>query len=101
MPDKTKKIKLLIVDDEEDFLNSMAERLGMRDFGITTASEGKLAVKIHRVGHRVTPGAHHLKLRERLVLCLCYNNNMRADLLCALGQTWTHTSATRRSYCSC
>jgi len=41
-----KKIKLLIVDDEEDFLNSIAERLGMRDFDITTASEGKTAAKL-------------------------------------------------------
>ena len=45
MPDESKKIKLLIVDDEEDFLNSIAERLGMRDFDITTASEGNLAIK--------------------------------------------------------
>ena len=45
MPDEEKKIKLLIVDDEEDFLNSLAKRLGKRDFDITTATEGELAVK--------------------------------------------------------
>ena len=50
MPDENKKIKLLIVDDEEDFLSTIAERLGMRDFDITTASEGSLAVKAAKKG---------------------------------------------------
>jgi DNA-binding NtrC family response regulator len=45
MSDENKKVKLLLVDDEEDFLNSLAKRLGKRDFDITTAMEGKLAVK--------------------------------------------------------
>ena len=45
MSEENKKIKLLLVDDEEDFLNSLAKRLGKRDFDITTATEGKLAVK--------------------------------------------------------
>ena len=50
MPDETPKIKLLIVDDEEDFLKSIAERLGMRDFDVTTATEGKLAIKAAKKG---------------------------------------------------
>ena len=50
MSDKEKKIKILIVDDEEDFLNSIAERLGMRDFDVTTATEGKTAVKAAKKG---------------------------------------------------
>ena len=50
MSDEMKKIKLLIVDDEEDFLKSIAERLGMRDFDVTTATEGKLAVKAAKKG---------------------------------------------------
>ena len=50
MSDESKKIKLLIVDDEEEFLNTIAERLGMRDFDIATASEGKLAVKVAKKG---------------------------------------------------
>jgi DNA-binding NtrC family response regulator len=50
MPDEEKKIKLLIVDDEEDFLKSIAERLGMRDFDVTTAADGKLAVKVAKKG---------------------------------------------------
>jgi two-component system NtrC family response regulator len=41
-----KKIKLMLVDDEEDFLNSLAKRLGKRDFDIATATEGKLAIKL-------------------------------------------------------
>ena len=50
MSDKEKKIKLLIVDDEEDFLNSIAERLGIRDFDVTPATEGKIAVKAAKKG---------------------------------------------------
>lgn len=46
MSDEEKKIKLLLVDDEVDFLNSLAKRLGKRDFDITTATEGKLAIKV-------------------------------------------------------
>jgi DNA-binding NtrC family response regulator len=45
MSEENKKIKLLLVDDEEDFLNSLAKRLGKREFDITTATEGKLAIK--------------------------------------------------------
>ena len=50
MTDENKKIKLLIVDDEEDFLSTIAERLGMRDFDIATASERDLAVKAAKKG---------------------------------------------------
>jgi DNA-binding NtrC family response regulator len=50
MSDKTKKIKLLLVDDEADFLNSLAKRLGKRDFDIATATEGKLAIKAAKKG---------------------------------------------------
>ncbi len=46
MSAEEKKIKLLIVDDEEDFLKSISERLGMRDFDVTTATEGKRAIKV-------------------------------------------------------
>jgi DNA-binding NtrC family response regulator len=45
MSDENKKIKLMLVDDEEDFLNSLAKRLGKRDFDITTATEGNTAIK--------------------------------------------------------
>lgn len=43
-----KKIKLLIVDDEERFLESIAKRLQMRDFEVTTATRGAEAVEIAR-----------------------------------------------------
>ena len=43
MPDK---IKLLIVDDEVKFLRSIAERLELRGFDVTTASNGEKAVEI-------------------------------------------------------
>jgi DNA-binding NtrC family response regulator len=41
-------IKLLIVDDEIDFLNSIAKRLELRDFDVTTSSVGADAIKIAR-----------------------------------------------------
>ncbi|MCD6163286.1 MAG: response regulator [candidate division Zixibacteria bacterium] len=39
------KIKLLIVDDEIKFLESVARRLEMRDFDVTKASSGEVAVE--------------------------------------------------------
>ncbi len=42
------KIKLLIVDDEEEFLESIAKRLEMRDFDVRTATRGARAVEIAR-----------------------------------------------------
>ena len=40
-----KKIKLLIADDDEKFLQTIAERLGLKDFDVTTASDGEQAIK--------------------------------------------------------
>jgi len=34
------KIKVLLVDDEKDFIESLAERLQLRDFDVTTALNG-------------------------------------------------------------
>jgi len=39
------KIKLLIVDDEVDFLNSIAQRLEMRGFDVTKAPSGVVALE--------------------------------------------------------
>ncbi len=39
-------IKLLIVDDEIKFLNSIAQRLQMRGFDVLTASDGQEAIKL-------------------------------------------------------
>ena len=39
------KIKLLIVDDETAFLNSIARRLELRDFEVTKADNGQEALK--------------------------------------------------------
>jgi DNA-binding NtrC family response regulator len=44
----TAHIKLLIVDDEEEFLESIAKRLEMRDFDVRTASRGAEAIEIAR-----------------------------------------------------
>ena len=40
------KIRLLIVDDEERFLKTLATRLGMRDFEVTPVSNGADAVEV-------------------------------------------------------
>ena len=50
MTDKEKQIGLLIVDDDEKFLATVAERLGLKDFDVTTATEGKQAVKAAKKG---------------------------------------------------
>ncbi|HOP07473.1 MAG TPA: response regulator [candidate division Zixibacteria bacterium] len=42
------QIKLLIVDDEEEFLESIAKRLQMRDFIVRTASRGADAIELAR-----------------------------------------------------
>lgn len=50
MSEENKKISLLMVDDEEDFLNALAERLGQKEFSVTTATEGVAAVKAAKKG---------------------------------------------------
>jgi len=40
----SKKIKLLIVDDEVKFLESIAKRLELRDFNVTKATNGQEAI---------------------------------------------------------
>ena len=45
MNDEKKLIKLLIVDDNEKFLRTIAERLGLKDFDVTPVTEGKQAIE--------------------------------------------------------
>jgi len=49
--EKQQKIRLLIVDDDEKLLRTMAERLALNDFDVSTASEGKQAIKAAKKGH--------------------------------------------------
>jgi DNA-binding NtrC family response regulator len=42
------KIKLLLVDDEKDFIESLAERLQLRDFDVSTALNGDDAFNLIR-----------------------------------------------------
>ena len=42
-------IKVLLVDDEKDFIEPLAERLQLRDFNVTTASNGDDAINLVRV----------------------------------------------------
>ncbi len=41
-----KKIKLLIVDDEVQFLESIAKRLELRGFDVLTATNGQDAIEL-------------------------------------------------------
>ena len=54
-------IRLLIVDDETDFLNAIARRLQMRGFDVTTASDGHTAIEIAR-NHRFDLALLDLKM---------------------------------------
>jgi two-component system response regulator CpxR len=40
------KISVLLVDDEKDFVESLAERLQLRDFNVATALSGDEAIKL-------------------------------------------------------
>ena len=40
------KISVLLVDDEKDFVESLAERLELRDFNVTTALSGNDAINL-------------------------------------------------------
>jgi len=44
MSAKTDKINILVVDDEEQFLESMKKRLTVRDFNVITVNRGEKAV---------------------------------------------------------
>ncbi len=38
---KNKEIKVLLVDDEEDFINTLAQRLKMRDLSVSCVNDGE------------------------------------------------------------
>ena len=40
------KISILLVDDEKDFVETLAERLQLRDFNVATALNGNEAIKL-------------------------------------------------------
>ena len=40
------KISILLVDDEKDFVETLAERLQLRDFNVATALSGDVAIKL-------------------------------------------------------
>ena len=48
--DKKKQIKLLIVDDDEKFLKTISERLGLKDFNVVAAIDGNQAIKSAKKG---------------------------------------------------
>ena len=47
---EVRKLKLLIVDDEVDFLNSVAKRLELRNFDVTPVTNGEDAIKEAKKG---------------------------------------------------
>jgi DNA-binding NtrC family response regulator len=46
----SRKLRLLIVDDEVDFLNSVAKRLELRNFEVTPVTNGEDALRVARKG---------------------------------------------------
>ncbi len=42
------KIKILLVDDEKEFADTLAERLNIRDFNVSVAYSGKIALDMVR-----------------------------------------------------
>jgi two-component system, response regulator RegA len=46
--DKEKKIRILLVDDEEGFVTILAKRMSRRNFDVTTAGSGSEAIRILR-----------------------------------------------------
>lgn len=45
MNTEERQIKLLIVDDDVKLLNTLSERLGLKDFDVSTVTNGKDAIK--------------------------------------------------------
>jgi len=50
MSGEGRRIQLLIVDDEQNFLESIAKRLRIKDFDVVTASNGNDALKATKKG---------------------------------------------------
>jgi DNA-binding NtrC family response regulator len=50
MSEEKRRIKLLFVDDEPGFLEAVGKRLGMSDFDVVTAQEGREAIKAAKKG---------------------------------------------------
>ncbi|MEZ6854553.1 response regulator [Halodesulfovibrio aestuarii] len=68
-----REIKLLLVDDEQDFVETLAERLRLRDFGSTVAFNGETALSIVEEGvpdvmllDIMMPGINGLEVLERV-----------------------------------
>jgi DNA-binding response OmpR family regulator len=68
-----REIKLLLVDDEQDFVETLAERLRLRDFGSTVALDGETALSIVKEGvpdvmllDIMMPGINGLEVLERV-----------------------------------
>ena len=40
------KIRVLLVDDEKDFINALSQRLEIRDLAVTTACDGEEALRL-------------------------------------------------------
>ena len=71
--EKALKAKVLLVDDEEDFLSTLAERLETRGLKVSTANSGELALaKIEKEGFDLIildlamPGMNGLETLKRI-----------------------------------
>ncbi len=70
---KQKDIKVLVVDDEKDFANTLAQRLKLRDLKVRTAYDGEQALsKLKEEEHDVIvldlkmPGMHGMEVLQEI-----------------------------------
>lgn len=70
---KQENIKVLVVDDEEDFANTLAQRLKLRDLKVDTAYDGEQALsKLKEMEHDVIvldlkmPGMHGMEVLQEI-----------------------------------
>ena len=84
-----KKIGLLIVDDEEQFLKSISTRLEVRDFNVIAVNRGEKAVEAARQHPidvaLVVPSSKSQTTRCRVLLLNCTFNDGAPSVTDAVG----------------
>ena len=60
------KTRILIVDDEEEFVQVLSERLLIRDYDVTTSLNGEEAMTLEEIGRLLQPTRERVRqLKER------------------------------------
>jgi DNA-binding NtrC family response regulator len=93
------KINLLIVDDEEQFLESMKKRLEVRDFNVTAVNRGEKAIEAAR-DHPVDIALVDLKMpgisgEETLLALKAEHDWMEVVILTGHGSTESAVECTK------